>query len=81
MELEVKERSANRWEKSPVQSCHLLLEVGEDARVLGVIAFPRDEQAKSRTGGYFTTAKDCRPVSPEELPAFIERHGPSLIAF
>lgn len=78
---EIEKRGANRWEKSPVQSCHLLLEVGEHARVKGVIAFPRDEQAKSRTGGYFTTADDSHHVSPEELPAFIERHGPSLIAF
>jgi len=69
------------WLPSGMQSLHLLMLVGSNAKVDGILIFPRDPEAQSNFGGLFVGRTDERPVPAKELRSFIETNEARLVAF
>jgi hypothetical protein len=56
------------------ESFHVLVVVGPDHRVRGLIVFPRDLEKRSRFGGLYEFSGDSKPVPAAEIPDLIARH-------
>jgi hypothetical protein len=63
------------------QSVHLLMLVNSNARVEGVVVFPRNTEARQKWGGEYDTHANDEHLNPDVLSAFIESNAPNLIAF
>ena len=71
----------SRWLPSGLQSLHLLMLVGSDAKVEGILIFPRDAEAQRKFGGEYVQRNDNRHVPANELRRFIETNESKLVAF
>jgi len=78
-ERETEGRHSSQW--PDLQSLHLLLLTGSDAKVEGVLVFPRDAEARLRFGGEYQGQADRQTMRFDELMKFIRTNEARLVAF
>lgn len=64
-----------------MQSCHLLLIIGENSAVHGTIIFPRDPTVAAKLGGSFTLDGNAEWLRGEQLQARLKEYSARLISY